>query len=217
MAAHCSGCVFTVCVCTLDGSNAEHKFRVWVTILGRMSLHFHFHLTNHTSMKSLFIQLLDDWPYWLVLWSTVTYLSVFCLLNYGINFKSSMFINSQISNTLTFKWICCKCVHFYWQPHNITFQFQSNSWDDFHCIIHHWLKNARIMTCVPPVLHNYKFIHMGAQEHCCAWLLLVSNKTCSVLAMNLRICEFWRFWRGSLFQTTVHTKTYALIHFQPLA
>ncbi len=48
MAAHCSGCVFTVCVCsllcvcTLDGINAEHKFRAWVTILGRMSLHFHF-------------------------------------------------------------------------------------------------------------------------------------------------------------------------------
>ncbi len=32
-------CVFTaVCVCTLDGLNAEHKFRVWVTILGHMSL-----------------------------------------------------------------------------------------------------------------------------------------------------------------------------------
>ncbi len=49
LAAHCSGCVFTVCVCsllcvcTLDGLNAEHKFRVWVTILGRMSRHFHFH------------------------------------------------------------------------------------------------------------------------------------------------------------------------------
>ncbi len=44
MAAHCSGCVFMVCVCsllcvcTLDGLNAEHKFRVWVTILGHMSL-----------------------------------------------------------------------------------------------------------------------------------------------------------------------------------
>ncbi len=34
-------CVFTdVCVCTLDGLNAEHKFRVWVTILGCMSRHF---------------------------------------------------------------------------------------------------------------------------------------------------------------------------------
>ncbi len=30
-----------LCVCTLDGLNAEHKFRVWVTILGRMSRHFH--------------------------------------------------------------------------------------------------------------------------------------------------------------------------------
>ncbi len=36
-------CVFTaVCVSTLDGWNAEHKFRVWVTILGRMSRHFVF-------------------------------------------------------------------------------------------------------------------------------------------------------------------------------
>ncbi len=49
MAAHCSGCVFTVCVCVcvcvcvhLDGLNAEHKFRVWITILGHTSLHFTF-------------------------------------------------------------------------------------------------------------------------------------------------------------------------------
>ncbi len=28
-----------LCVCTLDGLNAEHKFWVWVTILGRMSRH----------------------------------------------------------------------------------------------------------------------------------------------------------------------------------
>ncbi len=36
-------CVFTVvCVCTLDGSNAEQKKRVWVTILGRMSRHVTF-------------------------------------------------------------------------------------------------------------------------------------------------------------------------------
>ncbi len=46
MAVHCSGCVFTVCVFTavfvrLYGLNAEHKFRVWVTILGHTSLHFH--------------------------------------------------------------------------------------------------------------------------------------------------------------------------------
>ncbi len=41
IAAHCSGCVFKVCVCSLltapnnlDGLNAENKFRVWVTILG---------------------------------------------------------------------------------------------------------------------------------------------------------------------------------------
>ncbi len=46
MAVHCSGCVFTVCVFTavfvrLYGLNAEHKFWVWVTILGHTSLHFH--------------------------------------------------------------------------------------------------------------------------------------------------------------------------------
>ncbi len=64
-AALCSGCVFTVCVCVcvcvvvfmvcvcvclcswcvcvhLDGWNAEHKLRVWVTILGHTSLHFQF-------------------------------------------------------------------------------------------------------------------------------------------------------------------------------
>ncbi len=34
------------CVCTLDGLNAEHKFRVWVTILGRMSRHFHLLVSN---------------------------------------------------------------------------------------------------------------------------------------------------------------------------
>ncbi len=33
-------CVFTVVCVHLDGLNAEHKFRVRVTILGRMSLHF---------------------------------------------------------------------------------------------------------------------------------------------------------------------------------
>ncbi len=41
-------CVFiAVCVqCTLDGLNAEHKPRVWVTILGRISRHFHFHFKH---------------------------------------------------------------------------------------------------------------------------------------------------------------------------
>ncbi len=29
-----------LCVCTMDGLNAEHTFWVWVTILGRMSCHF---------------------------------------------------------------------------------------------------------------------------------------------------------------------------------
>ncbi len=58
MAAHCSGCVFMVCVCsllcvcTLDGSNAEHKLRVWVAILGRMSLHFSFFFYPLVSRRS---------------------------------------------------------------------------------------------------------------------------------------------------------------------
>ncbi len=39
--------MFTVCVFTAVSGhfgwvNAEHEFRVWVTILGRMSHHFHF-------------------------------------------------------------------------------------------------------------------------------------------------------------------------------
>ncbi len=43
----CSRCVYSLlCVCTLDGLNVEHKFRVWVTIFGRMSRHFHFSLSN---------------------------------------------------------------------------------------------------------------------------------------------------------------------------
>ncbi len=57
MAAHCSGCVFTVCVCVcvcvhysllcvlhLDGLNAEHQFRVWVTILDNTSHLFIYYL-----------------------------------------------------------------------------------------------------------------------------------------------------------------------------
>ncbi len=46
--------VFTVCVCVcvcvcvhLDGLNAEHTFRVWVTILGRMSSHILKYTTNN--------------------------------------------------------------------------------------------------------------------------------------------------------------------------
>ncbi len=38
-------------MCTLDGINAEHIFRVWVTILGRMSRHFHFHFHFSLSKK----------------------------------------------------------------------------------------------------------------------------------------------------------------------
>ncbi len=48
MAAHCSRCVFTVCVCVftavcvhLNGFNAEHKFQLWVTTLGH-TYHFTF-------------------------------------------------------------------------------------------------------------------------------------------------------------------------------
>ncbi len=40
-----NGCppgVCSQCVCTLDGINAEHKFRVWVTIIGCMSLSLHY-------------------------------------------------------------------------------------------------------------------------------------------------------------------------------
>ncbi len=36
-------CVFTAVCVHLDGLIAELKFRVWVTIVGRMSRHLHFH------------------------------------------------------------------------------------------------------------------------------------------------------------------------------
>ncbi len=54
-------CVHSVCVCvcvcsllwvcTLDGLNAEHEFRVWVTILA--THHFRFHCSVHTQISNL--------------------------------------------------------------------------------------------------------------------------------------------------------------------
>ncbi len=41
-----------LCVRTLDGLNAEHKFRVWVTILGSMSRHFHFFFVLKAASRS---------------------------------------------------------------------------------------------------------------------------------------------------------------------
>ncbi len=47
MCVHGVRVFIAVCVqCTLDGLNAEHKPRVWVTILGRISRHFHFHFKH---------------------------------------------------------------------------------------------------------------------------------------------------------------------------
>ncbi len=40
------------CVCTLDGLNAEHEFRVWVTILGCMLRHFHLSQNPWTAVKN---------------------------------------------------------------------------------------------------------------------------------------------------------------------
>ncbi len=60
--------VFTVCVCVhgvcvhLDGLNAEHKFWVWVTILGHMSLHFIFTKFVYVWLcKSFYSRLLSKW------------------------------------------------------------------------------------------------------------------------------------------------------------
>ncbi len=49
----CSRCVCCslLCVCTLDGLIAEHKFQVWVTILGRMSGLFHSSLYDADNTK----------------------------------------------------------------------------------------------------------------------------------------------------------------------
>ncbi len=41
LAAHCSGFVFTAVYVHFAGLNEEHKLRVWVTIIGHTSLHFH--------------------------------------------------------------------------------------------------------------------------------------------------------------------------------
>ncbi len=44
-----------LCVCTLDGLNAEHEFRVWVTVLGRMSHHLKcFHYRFHAYLLFFF-------------------------------------------------------------------------------------------------------------------------------------------------------------------
>ncbi len=43
-------CVFTAVCVHLIGINAEHKFRVWITILGHTSRHVHF-----------YFNLFDDW------------------------------------------------------------------------------------------------------------------------------------------------------------
>ncbi len=47
-------CVFTAVCVHLDGLNAEHKFLVWVTILGHMSRHFHFHFHIRRASFSIF-------------------------------------------------------------------------------------------------------------------------------------------------------------------
>ncbi len=63
----CSQCV-CVCVCVftvwvhLDGLNAEHKFWVWVTILGHTSLHLIFSKFVYVWLcKSFYSRLFSDW------------------------------------------------------------------------------------------------------------------------------------------------------------
>ncbi len=48
-------------MCTLDGLNAEHKFRVWVTILGRMSRHFHFHRPYTVATLRIIVEQSIEW------------------------------------------------------------------------------------------------------------------------------------------------------------
>ncbi len=47
------------CVCALGWVNAEHKFWVWVTILGCMSLHFHSLFWLNPNFPFTFIQRMD--------------------------------------------------------------------------------------------------------------------------------------------------------------
>ncbi len=53
-------CVFTAVCVHLDGLNAEHKFRVWVTILGHTSLHFHFHNNNVSRAANQYIRMISE-------------------------------------------------------------------------------------------------------------------------------------------------------------
>ncbi len=68
MAAHCSVCVFTVCVCSLltavlgnlDGLNAEHQFRVWVTILDNASHYYYYYYYMHAQFYGSFNRLFGN-------------------------------------------------------------------------------------------------------------------------------------------------------------
>ncbi len=66
------GCVWCVCsllcVCTLDGLIAEHELRVWVTILGRMSLHTYILILLQSRVMS-------DWQFFMsLLWGPAWFL-----------------------------------------------------------------------------------------------------------------------------------------------
>ncbi len=110
LAAHCSGCVFTVCVrvcvftavcvCTLDRLNAEHKFWVWVPTLGRMS--------RHLKKKYIYLincMLLSNVPEFIctIIWllCTVRFISVSCptVLLQG-NFNDKLLKKFQKSSAL---------------------------------------------------------------------------------------------------------------------
>ncbi len=55
-------CVFTAVCVHLDGLNAEHKFRVWVTILVHTSLHFTFTKLIYVWLRKSFCsRLFSDW------------------------------------------------------------------------------------------------------------------------------------------------------------
>jgi len=66
------------CVCTLDGLKAEHKFWVSITILGRMSRHFHFlslglsmyFISNYGTLVTILTSVQQSGVHWLVVLGT---------------------------------------------------------------------------------------------------------------------------------------------------
>ncbi len=88
------------CVCTLDGLIAEHKFRVWVTILGHMSRHFTFLMQCLASYNML------------IDWLCITWLITLCVnYAYELTIRSEMWLLKMGSTCMTWSFSAWWLVH----------------------------------------------------------------------------------------------------------